>query len=131
MKIRFVIPGLIFAVLFIAFAWMLGRIDGGYNPQILESPLIGKPMPAFKVPRLDNAAEFVSSDDFKGRAYVVNIWGTWCVECRHEHPLLLKIASEKAIPIVGMDIKDDSDAAKLWLQKLGNPYVVTGFDGDG
>ncbi len=131
MKIRFVIPAAIFAILFIAFALMLRRTDEGYDPTILASPLIGKPVPAFRVPRLDDPSKLVSSDDFKGSAYVLNVWGTWCVECRHEHPLLLKIASENVVPIVGLDAKDDLNAAQRWLQTLGNPYAAVGFDEDG
>jgi len=131
MKLRFLIPALLFATLFVAFAVMLRRTGEGYDPTILASPLLGKPVPAFRVSQVEDPNRQVSSDDFKGRMYVLNIWATWCVECRHEHPLLLEIARQNVVPIVGLDIKDDLASAQRWLQTLGNPYVATGFDGDG
>lgn len=123
---RFLIPGVIFAVLIGFFVVGLNR-----NPGCIPSPLVGKPAPAFALTTVEDPTKQVSNQDFAGRKYLVNVWGTWCVACRQEHEALLSIARQKVIPIVGVDWKDDLNMAQRWLGQLGNPYVATGFDVEG
>jgi cytochrome c biogenesis protein CcmG/thiol:disulfide interchange protein DsbE len=123
---RFIIPIGLFAALIAVFFLGLGR-----DKETLPSPLIGKPAPQFALPSVEDPSRIVSSSDFAGRPYVVNIWGTWCPGCRQEHDVLLEIARRNEVPIIGLDWKDDAQAAQQWLRELGNPYAATAFDGDG
>ena len=137
MKLRFLIPAALFGVLIATFAIMLNRSERGeYNPKVIQSPLIGKPAPTFRLPSVDDPTKFVSTADYVGQVYVLNVWGTWCIGCRQEHPALLEIAQQRLVPIVGLDTKGPEDTdertnAQRWLAQLGNPYVATAFDGDG
>ncbi len=124
--LRYLIPVLIFAGLVAFFAIGLKR-----DPRYIPSPLIGKPAPAFELSAVEDPARKVSSRDFQGRMYVVNVWGTWCVGCREEHATLLEIARSNVVPIVGLNWKDELPLAQQWLQQLGNPYVATAFDPEG
>ena len=120
------LPLAIFAVL----ALVLG-IGLGIDPSKVPSPLIGKSMPSFELPQLGNAQSTVSSNDLRGEVFVLNVWGTWCAECRVEHDALLRLARTGEARVVGLNWKDDRDKAKQWLRDLGNPYAVNGFDPDG
>ena len=73
----------------------------------------------------------VSSAEFAGRPWVLNVWGTWCGECRVEHETLLAIAQQNDLPLVGLSWKDEDEAATQWLTQLGNPYTVVAVDHDG
>lgn len=123
---RFIIPIGLFAALLAVFFIGLDR-----DKETLPSPLVGKPAPQFALPSVEDPSRIVSSRDFAGRPYVVNIWGTWCPGCRQEHDVLLEIARRNEVPIIGLDWKDDAQAAQEWLRQLGNPYAATAFDGDG
>lgn len=123
---RFVVPIGLLAALIGAFYFGLGR-----DQQTLPSPLIGKPAPHFELASVEDPSRSVSSRDFAGEAYLVNIWGTWCPGCRQEHEVLLEIARRGVVPIVGIDWKDDLQLAQQWLRELGNPYTATAFDADG
>lgn len=123
---KFLLPGLVFAVLAIFLYRGLSR-----DPSVVPSPLIGKPAPAFTLSSVTDPNKQVSTADYAGRPYLVNIWATWCAECRHEHDTLLAIASTKRIPIVGIDWKDDRKLAQRWLDQLGNPYDAVAFDPEG
>lgn len=123
---RYLIPIGLFAALVAFFFFSLDR-----DKETLPSPLIGKPAPAFELPRLDDPSQKVSSGDFAGKTYVLNVWGTWCVGCRQEHGTLLEIARRGEAPIVGLNWKDDSALAQRWLQELGNPYVTVAADSEG
>lgn len=123
---RFIVPIGVFAALFAVFFVGLGR-----DKETLPSPLIGKPAPQFALPSVEDPSRTVSSSDFAGRPYVVNIWGTWCPGCRQEHEVLLQISKRNEVPIIGLDWKDEVPAAQQWLSQLGNPYAATAFDGDG
>lgn len=123
---RFVIPIGLFAALIAFFFVGLGR-----DKETLPSPLIGKPAPQFELTTVEDPNRTVSSKDFAGKPYVVNIWGTWCPGCRQEHPVLVEIARRNVVPIVGIDWKDDLQLAQQWLREYGNPYAVTGFDNEG
>jgi cytochrome c biogenesis protein CcmG/thiol:disulfide interchange protein DsbE len=123
---RYLSPITLFVVLAGFFAVGLYR-----DPSIVPSPFIGKQAPAFERPTVEDPTRMVSTADFAGKPYIVNVWGTWCVECRREHAVLLEIAKQNVIPIVGLNWKDDLQQAQSWLQQLGNPYAVTAFDQKG
>jgi len=124
--LRYLIPGAVFLVL-VGFFWVGLQRD----PRVVPSPLIGKPAPQFELQSVEDPARRVSSEDFAGRVYVLNVWGTWCGGCREEHGALLAIERQGLVPIVGLNWKDDRDLARRWLNELGDPYVVNAFDEEG
>jgi cytochrome c biogenesis protein CcmG/thiol:disulfide interchange protein DsbE len=123
---RYLIPVGLFAALIIFFYTGIDR-----DKETLPSPLIGKTAPKWQLPLVDDPSKTVSGSDFAGKPYVLNVWATWCVACRQEHSTLLTIAKSGAVPIVGLDWKDDRAQAQRWLQQLGNPYASVGFDNEG
>ncbi len=125
---RFAIPLIIFAGLVIIFAIGLKRAP---EKSVVPSALIGKSAPEYELPSLLRPGETVRSADFKGRWQLVNVWGTWCPECYTEHPVLLDIAREGKVVIIGLNYKDDDEAARRWLAELGNPYTAIGIDREG
>jgi cytochrome c biogenesis protein CcmG, thiol:disulfide interchange protein DsbE len=132
MKWRFAVPVVVFAVLFGVLWLILYRTEyKGYDPREIRSPLIGKPAPRFRLPTVEDPTQFVDNSAYAGQVYVFNVWGTWCAGCRQEHPVLLEIARQKLVPIVGLDSKDTLQDAQTWLNKLGNPYAATAFDAEG
>jgi len=132
MQWRFAIPVMIFVALCMVFGWMLYRTGAeGYDVSLLQSPLIGKSAPTFRLSGVEAPEQFVDSRDYAGKPYLLNVWATWCEGCRHEHAALLEIARENALPIIGLDTKDELSAAQRWLTALGNPYTATAFDPDG
>ncbi|HJR69683.1 MAG TPA: DsbE family thiol:disulfide interchange protein [Gammaproteobacteria bacterium] len=123
--LRYVVPLAIFAVIglfFLRGLWL--------NPSYVPSPLVGKPVPTFSLPDVEDTSATVSSADLLGRVALVNVWGTWCVECRHEHGFLVELA-RAGVPIFGLNVRDDRVAAGKWLARLGDPYVSSGFDPEG
>lgn len=113
---RFAIPVLVVAGLLAVLAIGL-RLD----PREVPSPLIGKPAPAFALSDLDGRRRYTQAD-LQGRPLLVNFWASWCAGCRVEHPLLMQLARDAGVEIVGMDYKDSADAARQWLARHGNPY---------
>lgn len=101
------------------------------NPREVPSPLIGKAAPPFTLPVLHTPAKTVSNTDLKGQVWMLNVWASWCVSCRDEHPVLVELARQKVVPIVGLNYKDKSDDAKAWLKKFGDPYVMSLVDANG
>ena len=98
------------------------------DPSEVPSPLIGKSVPEFSLPKLyDNSAQF-SNKDFLGKVSILNVWATWCFACKQEHPALLELAKRNIAPIYGLNYKDDADKAKLYLRDFGNPFVANAFD---
>lgn len=127
---RFLLPLGVFALLVVVLAF------GIYNaPQngskVIVSPLLGKAAPDFTLPKLIDVGQQYSGTALRGRWHLVNVWGTWCVECRAEHAVLLQIKGEGRVPIVGIDWKDEDTAALAWLAQLGNPYETVVADRDG
>jgi cytochrome c biogenesis protein CcmG, thiol:disulfide interchange protein DsbE len=124
--LRFIIPLAVFVVL-------VGFLALGLNldPKLVPSPLINKPAPSFALPRLDDAAKTMRRDDLLGKAWVLNVWASWCGPCRDEHPQVLALARGNYAPIVGLNYKDQRDDARGWLQQLGDPYTVSLSDSDG
>ncbi len=101
------------------------------DPTKLESARIGDPLPSFNLPSLQDPTAMLSQEDVKGRVSLLNVWATWCPSCRVEHPYLLKIAREYGVPVIGLNYKDEREAAKQWLIKLDNPYTFNIFDEKG
>jgi cytochrome c biogenesis protein CcmG, thiol:disulfide interchange protein DsbE len=122
---KYVLPVVVLAILGVFFFRGLSL-----NPRLIESPLIGKPAPAFALPNLENPSVEVSSQEFAGQYSILNVWATWCVECRREHPFLLELA-DSGVPIYGLNWNDDPDAARAWLATLGDPYAATALDQHG
>jgi cytochrome c biogenesis protein CcmG, thiol:disulfide interchange protein DsbE len=125
---RFLLPLAGFVLLLVVLLVGLRRAP---DKSILPSPLIGKPVPQFTLPNLFDSTQPVSSESLKGRWLLVNVWGTWCVECRAEHQVLLQIKQQARVPILGIDWKDQNEDAMAWLAQLGNPYERVATDRDG
>ena len=125
-SLRFLIP----LALFVGLAWFL-YAGLSLNPREVPSPLIGKPAPAFALPRLDDPAQTVKREDLLGKVWVMNVWASWCAPCREEHPLVVAFARERKVPVIGLNYKDRPGDARTWLERLGNPYVATLIDFDG
>jgi cytochrome c biogenesis protein CcmG/thiol:disulfide interchange protein DsbE len=124
--LRYLAPLGIFALL-IAFFYRGLSLD----PKLVPSPLVGKPMPAFTLARLDNPAATISDADLKGKVTLLNVWATWCVSCRQEHETLVELAKTGKVDIYGLNYKDNRQDARRWLAQFGNPYVANAFDSDG
>ena len=101
------------------------------DPKEVPSPLIGKPAPAFALARLDKPEQKIGRDDLLGKVWMLNVWASWCVACRQEHPLLVEFAKAKILPIYGLNYKDKPDAGRKWLADFGNPYTASLSDLDG
>jgi cytochrome c biogenesis protein CcmG/thiol:disulfide interchange protein DsbE len=125
-RLIFAVPLIGFAGIAAAFAWGLTR-----HPEELPSALIGKPVPTFALPPVQGRKLGFSSADIKGEVALVNVFASWCVPCRAEHPLLLKLAAARVVPIYGLNYKDAPQDAAEWLDSLGDPYTRTGADRDG
>lgn len=118
-----------FGVPFVLFALLAGFLFRGLylTPSLIESPLIGKTAPAFSLPALDDPAEQIGTSDFGDRYVLLNVWGTWCIECRREHGYLMDLA-DNGVTIFGLNWKDERSAALEWLKVLGNPYTAIATD---
>lgn len=101
------------------------------DPRALPSPYIGKPAPEFELPTLKDPEQTIGSKDLDGQLALVNVWATWCVGCRAEHPFLLELEANDTIPIYGINWRDTRPEALRWIQQLGDPYIASGFDGNG
>ncbi len=129
---NFLIPIGSFAALGLLLAYALSQMQSGeLSPRKIPSPLIGKPLPSFTLPVLHEPTRQVSAKDLKGQVYLVNVWASWCVACRIEHPLLMEIARQAIAPIIGLDYKDESADGLAWLADYGNPYQVSLMDTSG
>jgi cytochrome c biogenesis protein CcmG/thiol:disulfide interchange protein DsbE len=101
------------------------------NPRQLDSPLIGKPAPAFQLEDLRQPEATFAQTDMFGKPAVLNVWATWCSGCRQEHPFLMQLARTSDVPLYGMNYRDERDKALDWLRRLGDPYRRVAFDPDG
>jgi len=124
--LKYLIPLIIFIVMGVFLA-----IGLKLNPTEIPSPFIGKPAPAFSASRLDNPEQKLSPADLKGKVWLFNVWASWCVSCRAEHPVLNQLAQQHAAPIIGLNYKDAREDALNWLNKLGNPYDMSVSDQEG
>lgn len=123
---RFLLPLSLFIVLagFLAYGLQL-------NPREVPSPLIDKPAPPFNVAQLHAADKQISPEDMKGKVWLLNVWASWCVSCRQEHPILVDLARRNIVPIIGLNYKDQREAGLGWLQQHGDPYLLSAYDLDG
>jgi cytochrome c biogenesis protein CcmG/thiol:disulfide interchange protein DsbE len=110
----------------LAFVMGLGR-----DPKLVPSPLIGKPVPDFALPPVRGRSLGLSSRDLEGGVSLVNVFASWCVACREEHPVLMRLKAQGTVPIHGLNYKDKPDDAARWLDGMGDPYTRTGADIDG
>jgi cytochrome c biogenesis protein CcmG/thiol:disulfide interchange protein DsbE len=124
--LRFLVPLGVFALLAVLM-WRGLSLD----PREVPSPLIGRPAPAFALPRLDDAARVMQRDDLRGRPWVLNVWASWCTACLQEHALLVEFARAGHVPLIGLNYKDRRPDAMQWLQRHGNPYDASLFDEHG
>jgi len=126
MNRRYLVPLGIFAVT----AALLGvglRLD----PRELPSPLIGKPAPAFALPALEFSQKQITTGDFAGEVWVLNVWASWCISCREEHAAITALAQSGAARVVGLNFRDEPEQAQAWLKRFGNPYALSVQDRDG
>lgn len=123
---RFLLPLMAFLILVV----FLG-IGLTLNPRQVPSPLIDKPAPVFQLHQLHNPEKILASQDNLGKVWLLNVWASWCVACRDEHPLLVQLANLGIVPIYGLNYKDERDTAIQWLKQYGDPYVASVVDSDG
>lgn len=101
------------------------------DPREVPSPLIGKPAPAFSLRELHHPERTLTTADMRGKVWLLNVWASWCVSCRVEHPLLVQLGKTGVVPIVGLNYKDKNDDGLAWLAERGDPYAVSVVDADG
>ncbi len=123
---RFILPLVVFLVL----AGFL-YVGLGLDPHEVPSPLIDKPAPAFNLPQLHDSAKNFGPEEMKGKVWLLNVWSSWCVSCKEEHPLLLSLSQQNIVPLYGLDYKDKKEDAEAWLNQAGNPYTLNVMDRDG
>lgn len=123
---RFLIPLAVFVIMVIFLA-----IGLTLDPREVPSPLIGKPAPAFSLSSLSDPGRVITPSSLKGQVLLVNVWASWCVSCRQEHPVLMDLAKQNLVPIYGLNYKDQREDASGWLNKYGNPYTDNAYDADG
>lgn len=119
-----------FFIMIGGFAYMLNLTNTGeYNPRDIPTEFIGRVAPAINVPDLYNESEIVKTSDMIGKAWLFNVWGTWCPECWREHKYLMEL-SRAGIPIIGLNWRDERPEAKDMITKMGNPFLKIGYDPD-
>jgi cytochrome c biogenesis protein CcmG/thiol:disulfide interchange protein DsbE len=123
---RFKLPFAIFIVLAILLAVGLQR-----NPKLLPSALIDQPAPAIDLPLLHDPQQRLQVESLRGQVWLLNVWASWCAPCRDELPVLLELTRRDGVPLYGLNYKDKSDAARVWLQRFGNPYRGSAIDDEG
>ncbi len=123
---RYLLPLAVFLV-------VAGFLAVGLNrdPREVPSPLVDKPAPAFKLPRLDAPEQMISTQDLRGQVWLLNVWASWCVACRQEHPLLVDLARAGTVKVYGLNYKDKREDAIGMLRKTGDPYVKSVSDTEG
>jgi cytochrome c biogenesis protein CcmG/thiol:disulfide interchange protein DsbE len=125
-QLLFAGPAVGFVGVALALEWGLSR-----DPHALPSVLIGRPVPTFSLPPVQGRKLGLSSSDLRGEVSLVNVFASWCVACRAEHPLLMAMAQSGTVPIHGLNYKDAPADAARWLDRVGDPYTRTGADRDG
>jgi cytochrome c biogenesis protein CcmG/thiol:disulfide interchange protein DsbE len=124
--IKFIVPLAIFIALVAFFAIGLTR-----DPREVPSPFIGKPAPSFRLEQLHDEKLAFTPEEMKGKVWVLNVWASWCVACQQEHPLLVDMSKQKIVPIVGLNYKDKREDGVRWLNRYGNPYLLSAHDFQG
>ena len=123
---RFLLPIGIF-ILLVGFL----AVGLNLNPREVPSPLVGKPAPAFELPVLHQPDKHFVPRDMRGKVWLLNVWASWCVSCREEHPVLMDLAKRGVMPILGLNYKDKNEDAQRWLKQFGDPYQLSVVDADG
>jgi len=124
--VALLIPLVAFVALVATFAARLGS-----DPSLVPSPLIGREVPAFNLPPVRGRQLGLASENLKGEVSLVNVFASWCVACREEHPVFMQLKAGGTVPIHGLNYKDKPDDAAAWLDTMGDPYARTGADLDG
>ena len=129
-KLLFVLPGLIFLGVI---AFSLWGLLSERDPSAVPSALIDKPLPEFDLPPVEGleSAGLASADLADGQVKAINVFASWCVPCRAEHPVIEALAKDFDLPVYGLNYKDKPADARLWLAELGNPYRAIGADAKG
>ncbi len=127
-RLRYLFPLAAFVALTLTFGWAL---NSNRNPSEIPSALIGKPVPQFALPAVKGRALPLSSGDLGDEVSLVNVFASWCVACREEHPVFMQIKAANLVPIHGLNYKDRPDDATKWLDTVGDPYTRTGADLNG
>ena len=122
-RFAYVAPLGLFLGLVVVLAWGLSR-----GPRTIPSALIGKSVPQFSLPPVKGRTLGLSTADLRGEVSLVNVFASWCVACREEHPVLMQMKAERLVPVHGLDYKDQPDNAARWLNTMGDPYTRTGAD---
>jgi len=122
-RIFYVLPLIVFAALAVYFWVGLQR-----DPRLIPSALIDKPVPDFELPPVLDDVPGLATADFGGQVVLVNVFASWCIPCRVEHPVISRIAEENIVPVFGLNWKDKKEDAVAWLAELGNPYARIGHD---
>jgi cytochrome c biogenesis protein CcmG/thiol:disulfide interchange protein DsbE len=125
-SLKFVIPLALFLALAVFFAIGLTR-----DPREIPSPFIGKAAPAFRLQQLADDKLAFTPEEMRGKVWLLNVWASWCVACRVEHPLLVEMSKQKLVPIVGLNYKDKRDEGLQWLRRFGDPYSLSAYDVEG
>jgi len=123
MKLKFFLPLVIFVVM-AGFMWKGLSLD----PRSVPSPLVGKPAPQFELSQLHQAEQTISRDGNLGKVWILNVWASWCVSCRQEHPVFMQLSRTGEVPIYGLNYKDEREDAVKWLKDFGNPYTISAHD---
>ena len=123
---RYLIPLVLFVVLVVFLAIGLTR-----DPSTLPSALLDKPAPAFRLPQLAEPDKTFAAEEMRGKVWVLNVWASWCFECRNEHPYWSRYSKSTGVPIVGLNYRDKREDALSWIGELGDPYVVNAVDLEG
>jgi cytochrome c biogenesis protein CcmG/thiol:disulfide interchange protein DsbE len=124
--LKFIVPLAIFIALVAFFAVGLTR-----DPREVPSPFIGKPAPPFRLEQLHDGKLAFTPEEMKGKVWLLNVWASWCVACQAEHPLLVDMAKQKLVPIVGLNYKDKREDGIRWLKRYGDPYMLSAYDFQG
>jgi cytochrome c biogenesis protein CcmG/thiol:disulfide interchange protein DsbE len=131
-RLVFLLPIAVMAALVMVFGKRLLDVSGGSDPHLIPTVLLNALMPDMDLPPLPGrtklAEDGLSDEDLKGRVSLVNVWGSWCVACQVEHPLLMELAKRDEVPIHGIAWRDDPNAALAWLARHGDPYARIGQD---
>ncbi len=125
-SLRFLLPLAIFVGL-VAFLWA----GLSLNPREIPSPLVDMPAPQFRLAQLNAPDKTLTTADMKGQVWLLNVWASWCVSCRVEHPLLNELSKAKIVPIIGLNYKDKVAEGRAWLVQNGDPYTLSVVDADG